>query len=592
MFQGCAPMRGIVVLLGAVIVAAPAIVRGQPCADTTRIYPLDEINTSLNELAPTWDANTEEANGTFYFERGPSWYLDTLGHRLYRTGIQSPTTARRELWKLTMPATPVDLQGISPERFEIAPATIPNGGGTQLLYAGISDSSRVRSNSHDKADIAFFQRVNGSFVRQGGGPLELINSSRSWESHPAVSVNPPVIFFSSDRPGGKGGLDLWYVVRIQQTWYGPFNAWELNTPYNEACPYLPPDNARTVYFSSDRPRGNSLRYGFDIYTARRNVPVNEGPYPDSLLSFASPVLMPCINTGYNEMFFAAIDEHRGFYASDSPRQKWNNAVNFDLYQVIPNPDPNPPRPHVEDIATYNPCDAMRRAVATEFDLVDVTNGRNLVVAEGRVNDRTGRATIRFINAFRDNEGEFILRPLAGDAYFSVPVRIYPDRTASLDSIPLWPVSFDERCPIRFKSLVQFESGSSMMRPSDTVRLMELIGQITTYLRSLPSSMQAAIQIDGHTDDVPTRYLGIRNGRVQNGDLNMENNWPLSTDRTRHVRTFLEEHLQGAPGRIRFSDAAHAYSIPLVEYRNKTGDALEQAREQNRRVEIQMTLERR
>lgn len=566
--------------------------RAQSCSDSTKIYPLDEINSSENELAPTWDDNSGEKNGSFYFERGASWYLDSVGHRLMQTSITSPKSGNGRLpLELSRNAAALDLPGLPIDRFEVSPAMIPGGGATQLLYCGVADLEKVRTGSPDKANIHLFERMNGRFVEQStGGTAQLlrINGASTWESHPAALHN--VIFFASDRPGGKGGIDIWYVVRTGQTsWSEPINAADINTSYNEISPCLPPDNARTLYFSSDRPRQDSAQYGFDIYAAHRVVPNGEGSTLQAPLSFEGTILMPCVNTRYHELFYMAIDANRGFYASDSPRAVWNGAVNFDLYQVVPNPMP----PHVAThrLQTFNPCDRTRGPVVAEFEVLDVTNGRNVVVAEGKVNDQDGTADIRFFNAYRNNEGEFILRPRAGDNYFSVPIRIRPGRVVALDSIPIWSVRFEEGCPIQFRSLVQFESGSSIMQRDDTVRLLELVDQMNRYLANVPDRMAITISIDGHTDDRPTSYRGVRGAELLKGPYDLEHNGLLSNDRAKHVREFLESRLMRLDGRIRFNVRGHSYFSPLVDYRvSVTDEQLDKIREQNRRVEIQMRVE--
>ncbi len=73
------------------------------------------------------------------------------------------------------------------------------------------------------------------------------------------------VLFSSERPGGYGGRDLWFSRRYPDgTWLDPQNLGpEVNTPANEDCPFLCPDG-RTLYFSSDRPESVG---GYDIFRA-------------------------------------------------------------------------------------------------------------------------------------------------------------------------------------------------------------------------------------------------------------------------------------------------------------------------------------
>ncbi|WP_159467039.1 PD40 domain-containing protein [Dyadobacter sp. 3J3] len=71
--------------------------------------------------------------------------------------------------------------------------------------------------------------------------------------------------FVSDRPGGKGGFDLYTSTLENGKWSAPVNAGDrINTLYNEYRPILPTINFtyKLMIFSSDRPGGKG---GFDLY---------------------------------------------------------------------------------------------------------------------------------------------------------------------------------------------------------------------------------------------------------------------------------------------------------------------------------------
>ncbi len=96
---------------------------------------------------------------------------------------------------------------------------------------------------------------------------EPINSNHH-ESHASFSRDGNTIYFSSDRPGGMGGSDIYISHKLPDgTWGEPLNAGEnINTPNNEEGPFIHPDN-KTLYFSSD---GNQSIGGFDIFKSKRN----------------------------------------------------------------------------------------------------------------------------------------------------------------------------------------------------------------------------------------------------------------------------------------------------------------------------------
>ena len=72
-----------------------------------------------------------------------------------------------------------------------------------------------------------------------------------------------LVIFSSDRPGGYGGMDLYQTERINGRWTAPKNLGpQINTAYDETTPFLANDG-KTLYFSSNDKR-NSIG-GFDIF---------------------------------------------------------------------------------------------------------------------------------------------------------------------------------------------------------------------------------------------------------------------------------------------------------------------------------------
>jgi hypothetical protein len=54
------------------------------------------------------------------------------------------------------------------------------------------------------------------------------------------SADGSQFYFASDRPGGKGGLDIWVSTRVEGAWQEPVNVAAVNTPAAEGWPALSP----------------------------------------------------------------------------------------------------------------------------------------------------------------------------------------------------------------------------------------------------------------------------------------------------------------------------------------------------------------
>lgn len=93
--------------------------------------------------------------------------------------------------------------------------------------------------------------------------FNLTNDTLSTFAHPAISPDGEWLYFVSDMPGGKGGLDIWRTRITSSGAMGVENLGEpINTPGNEMFPTFRPNG--DLYFSSD---GHPGMGGLDIFIA-------------------------------------------------------------------------------------------------------------------------------------------------------------------------------------------------------------------------------------------------------------------------------------------------------------------------------------
>jgi len=81
-------------------------------------------------------------------------------------------------------------------------------------------------------------------------PLDNVNNADSWEAQPALSTDGKMLFFVSNREGGKGGLDIWYsVLDYRGVWSKPKLVPNINTPGDERSPHCGADGY--FYYASN-----------------------------------------------------------------------------------------------------------------------------------------------------------------------------------------------------------------------------------------------------------------------------------------------------------------------------------------------------
>ncbi len=230
---------------------------------TTRETINDEWGTPIN-LGPTINTGQEDAlpcisgDGLeFYFSSNRAGGLGD-----WDTWVTTRETVNDE-WG--MPANlgpPVNTSGQ-----EHAPRL--SNDGLELYF-----SCWNRPGGYGAADLWVSKRttVNDPW----GPPVNLgpvVNSSAD-ENFPFISANGLSLFFSEDyggpyRPGGFGNIDMWVSTRasVNDPWETPLNLGPIvNSSSLDSIPIISPDGSM-LYFSSERPGGFGGIWG-DMYQAR------------------------------------------------------------------------------------------------------------------------------------------------------------------------------------------------------------------------------------------------------------------------------------------------------------------------------------
>lgn len=295
-------------------------------------------------------------------------------------------------------------------------------------------------------------------------------NTESWESSPSLSPDKRALYFSSNRPGGYGGKDLYVSYRLangrwdQAANMGP----TVNTAGDELAPFIHADNA-TLYFTSDGLPG----YGnSDIFLCRKG-PNNEWSIPENI---GYP-----INTIESEgSLFVAADGKTAFYASD----RSDSRGGLDLYAFEMRPDVRPAKTlyvkgKVYDVKT-------KKGLPSAVELIDNSNRKAVTNVQ---TDETGNY--------------FMTLPTGKDYTFTVNRKGYlffselfplskssPDSTYDKD-IPLRPIELNASLVLKN---IFFEINSAQLQPVSMIeidKLLQMMGENPTL----------KVQINGYTDNV-------------------------------------------------------------------------------------------
>lgn len=226
-------------------------------ADPFSFTILDSVNSPQNEWGPYFTVDALEHMYSYYYEVNYDQPVDTAP----RGFITSDRNGTMDLFCYDS-GSPVEVATMNTEHDEgylclddEASGNIETGYFTSDRYGSfdIFLATGEPGKLINESDTVFVERVE-----ELSGPAN--------DHCPYVRNN--LMVFASDREGGFGGYDLWYSIRNGNGWSATENFGErINTSYDEFRPVITPTDTATylndlMIFSSDRPGGMG---GFDLY---------------------------------------------------------------------------------------------------------------------------------------------------------------------------------------------------------------------------------------------------------------------------------------------------------------------------------------
>lgn len=157
-----------------------------------------------------------------------------------------------------------------------------------------------------------------------GFPADKINT-KDFEQGATISADGKTLVFASNKPGGYGGFDLYYMTKDEDdNWSDPKNMGGIiNTPYDENFPTFAKES-KNIYFSSV---GHSVFGGYDII---------RGIYDPNKEEYGAIRTLPMpINTPYDEISVSWLEDEKVGYVASNRKEGFGK---LDIYQIIINPD--------------------------------------------------------------------------------------------------------------------------------------------------------------------------------------------------------------------------------------------------------------
>lgn len=387
-----------------------------------------------------------------------------------------------------------------------------------------------RPDSKGSCDI-YVSRLNGNTWSK---PVNMeVANSESWDSQPCISHDGKTLYFSSSRPGGKGGADIWYSEFKDGRWQLPVPLeGPVNTPGTENSPFIHADG-KTLYFSSDKHPGFGQ---LDLFLSRKK---------DGKWSAPENLGAPLNTTAVEGNIYVNPRGDKGYINS----YREGGQGRSDIYYFELDPKIRP------EFATF-----VRGYV------LDDVSGKPVRAKVSFINLRTGE-TVREVFSNKAT-GKFLLTlPIDEDyaAYVEGKGYLFKSLNFSLKNLPPAEKERFYDLEIRLQKIevgaiivlnnIFYETAKFDLKDESTVELEKL-------LRLLKKNPGLKIEVSGHTDNVGSN----------------EDNKVLSQNRAGEVKKYL---LAKGIAKDRISAKGYGETQPIASNDDEAGRA------QNRRTEFKV-----
>ena len=357
------------------------------------------------------------------------------------------------------------------------------------------------------------------------------------DAHASISPDGNFIYFSSNRPGGYGGMDIYFAKKL------PNNEWSLvlncgpsiNTEDDESFPFIHPDDS-TLYFSSNH---NSIG-GYDVFVSNK--------IEDLKWSKPKNLGFP-VNTPDDDVFFIPTTDGKRAYFSSI---KNDGVGQQDIYILTFLESKNKP------VTVYKGSVMEPNGTVPADVFVNVTdNETGEIIGVYTPNSQTGKYLIilptgkSYNITYEADNNVFFTKNIdvsEEDNYFEIEKPVLLDNVSTFGNIDF--------------PKIHFESMSYSLTESGKVNLDKVIATLTQYPKMI-------LEVGGHAD--------VR-------EAVSANYTKLSQQRSESVKNYLEKN--GIPI-SRIVSKGYGISFPTSVSKNADGSINEKGSLENRRVEFKV-----
>jgi outer membrane protein OmpA-like peptidoglycan-associated protein len=510
------------------------------------------VNTEYPDYAPV--ISTDEAIMIFTTRRPGTDEMAPIGGYFEELYISKRVNGE---WGTAVPiGKPVNVKGQHDATIGLSP-----DGHTLFVY----NDDRGNGDIYESVD------EDGAWTQPELMQKDAINTD-AHEPDASLTFDGKRLYFTSDKPGGFGGHDIYYSDwdPVKEKWGDAVNVGNvLNTPYAERSVFIHPDG-ETMYFAS---KGHNTIGGYDLFYSKLvngawTAPVNFGPP---------------LNTPDDDVQLVVAGNGRyGYYSS----YREGGYGEKDIYLITFLGPEKPPILANEDNLIASIAQPIKEKIA-EPELV--SEGANMAILTGIIRDEKTQQPLKAQIVLVDNEAnqviaEFTSDGVTGKYLVSLPggknygIAVRKDGYLFHSENFIIPNESGFRQYNKDADLKKVEVGQTIVLRNiffdlDKFTLRpESVNELERLLKLLNENPTMRIEISGHTD---TR------GSAEHNQL-------LSQNRAKAVVDYLVEHGISA-SRLEF--AGYGETKPLTtdaDIAKMAGTAArEEAHQQNRRTEFKI-----